>query len=49
MKVMVEEPRYNLKQLTDELMNGDSRVMHLEAENVFWAQIWKKRGMRKRN
>jgi hypothetical protein len=34
-KVMLEEQRHNLEQLTGKLMNRDSRVMHLEAEKYF--------------
>jgi hypothetical protein len=34
-KVVVEEQKHNVNQLTDELMKRDSRVMQLEADTLF--------------
>ncbi len=37
---VVEEHARNVKQLRDELMNRDSRVMNLEAENYIMSAEW---------
>ena len=34
-KIMVEEQKHKVMSLTDELMNTESRVMHLEADKYF--------------
>jgi predicted nuclease with TOPRIM domain len=48
-KVMVEAKKHKVNELRDELMNRDSRVMHLEADKYFRSLNWKKRALRTRN